>query len=55
MYETDERTLYALNIESFFFDGEKYIVMADSILVPTFPTQAEVRELKTKDSYRKTS
>ena len=55
MYETDERTLYALNIESFFFDGEKYIVMADSILVPTFPTQVEVRELKTKDSYRKTS
>ena len=54
-YETDERTLYALNIESFYFDGEKYIVMADSILVPTFPTQAEVRELKTKDSYRKTS
>lgn len=47
-YETDERTLYELNIESFYFDGEKYIVMSDSILVPTFPTQAEVKELKTK-------
>lgn len=54
-YGTDERTLYSLNIEVFYYDGEKYIITSNSILVPTFPTDEEVNELKAKDSYRKVS
>ena len=54
-YGTDERTLYSLNIEAFYYDGEKYIITSNNILVPTFPTVEEVNELKAKDSYRKVS
>lgn len=54
-YGTDERTLYSLNIEVFYYDGEKYIITSNSILVPTFPTDEEVNELKAKESYRKVS
>lgn len=54
-YNTDETTLYALNIEAFDFDGEEYIILSDTILVPTFPTYAEVKELKRQDNYKKTS
>lgn len=54
-YGTDERTLYSLNIEAFYYDGEKYIITSNNILVPTFPTDEEVNELKAKDSYRKVS
>ena len=54
-YNTDERTLYALNIEAFDFNGEEYIILSDTILVPTFPTYEEVKELKKQDNYKKTS
>ena len=54
-YNTDERTLYALNIEAFDFNGEEYIIISDTILVPTFPTYEEVKELKKQDNYKKTS
>lgn len=54
-YNTDVRTLYSLNVEALHFDGEKYIIIADTILVPTFPTQNEVNDLKANDSYRKVS
>lgn len=54
-YNTDLRTLYSINAEAFYFDGEKYIIMSDTILVPTFPTQNEVNDLKANDSYRKVS
>ena len=54
-YNTDERTLYALNIEAFDFNGEEYIILSDTILVPTFPTYEEVNELKKQDNYKKTS
>jgi LysM repeat protein len=52
-YNTDLKTLYALNVEAFYFDGDGYILLTDTILVPTFPTSSEVDELKKADSYRK--
>lgn len=54
-YNTDVRTLYSINVEALHFDGEKYIIIADTILVPTFPTKNEVNDLKANDSYRKVS
>ena len=52
-YNTDLKTLYSLNVEAFYFDGDGYILLTDTILVPTFPTLSEVDELKKADSYRK--
>ena len=54
-YNTDVRTLYSINVEALHFDGEKYIIIADTILVPTLKTKNEVNDLKANDSYRKVS
>ena len=55
MYGTDVRTLYSINTEALESYGDSYVVMSDTILVPTFPTQREVNEQKANDSYQKTS
>ena len=55
VYNTDLRTLYAINTEAFLFIRESYVALTDTILVPTFPSQAEVNELKAKDAYQKST
>lgn len=51
---TDVGTLYTLNTESFENVENQYVVLSDTILVPTFPSQDEVKILKSQDAYQKT-
>ncbi len=55
-YETDLRTLYSINVESFVKVDGQYASISDTILVPTFPTRQEVKDLKNNNnnSYQKT-
>ena len=54
-YQTDIRTIYSINTEAFAEVDGRYIQISNELLVPTFPTQKEVQEQKTKDTYQKTS
>ena len=46
-FNTDIRTIYLLNIECFEIIDGKYYQISDTLIVPIFPSQQEVAELKT--------
>ena len=45
-FNTDVRTIYALNMECFERIDGKYYQISDTLFVPVFPTQQEVSKLK---------